>query len=190
MFFVGYFLLYGVPLSFISVINLLFKPYGLEDLQISAFTIVIVLLGMVGSLCASVYIKLTLKYGFALKVIATMSLISMLLICAALSWEWGYAVVLMMGGVLGLSYGPIVPISYDLGCELCFPVGEAQVIGILNGGAMLFTFLLTLITTSTISFSNTKDSLIVMIIFIVIMGLGTGCYYLVKIDLKRRKAEE
>jgi hypothetical protein len=69
-------------------------------------------------------------------------------------------------------------------------VGEAQVIGILNGGAMIFTFVLTIITTSTISFEDSNDSLIVMIILIVIMGLGTILYLLVKIDLKRHNAEK
>lgn len=63
-------------------------------------------------------------------------------------------------------------------------------IGILNGGAMIFTFVLTIITTSTISFEDSNDSLIVMIILIVIMGLGTILYIFVKIDLKRHNAEK
>jgi hypothetical protein len=43
---------------------------------------------------------------------------------------------------MGFLVTPILPLTYDLGCELVFPVGEALVTGILNGGGMLFSFLL------------------------------------------------
>lgn len=55
---------------------------------------------------------------------------------------------------------------------------------------MIFTFILTLITTSTISFSGTSSSMWVMIIYIILMFFGTVTYFFVKIDLKRRNAEK
>jgi len=41
---------------------------------------------------------------------------------------------------MGFLVTPILPLTYDLGCELVFPVGEALVTGILNGGGMIFSF--------------------------------------------------
>lgn len=75
-----------------------------------------IVMGVLGSIAMSLFIKFTLRYGVVLKVIAVMSLLSMILICVVLNTAGGYPVVLLLAGVLGFSYGPIVPISYDLGC--------------------------------------------------------------------------
>jgi len=55
---------------------------------------------------------------------------------------------------LGFSFTPLVPVSYDLGCEISFPIGEAQIIGILNGGAMIFTFIITLSISALVGFGT------------------------------------
>ena len=116
LFFGGYILLYGTCLSFIATSDLFFKPYGFEDIQIAGIAIMAIVMGVLGSIVMSLFIKFTLRYGVVLKVIAVMSLLSMILICVVLNTGGGYPVVLLLAGVLGFSYGPIVPISYDLGC--------------------------------------------------------------------------
>lgn len=60
----------------------------------------------------------------------------------------------------------------------------------LNGGAMILAFLLNLIITSAVKFKSTKQSLIVMIIYIVLVAFGTVFYFFIKIDLRRRNAEK
>lgn len=62
--------------------------------------------------------------------------------------------------------------------------------GILNGGAMILTFLVTLLITSAIGYGTAKQSLLAIVGYIIIMGTGTVLYYFVKIDLRRRKAEK
>lgn len=55
---------------------------------------------------------------------------------------------------------------------------------------MLLTFLMTLLITSIIGYGSAHKSLFVIVAYIIIMALGTVLYYFVKIDLKRRKAEQ
>ena len=55
---------------------------------------------------------------------------------------------------------------------------------------MILAFFITLIISSAISFKTATQSMIVMIIYIVLVAIGTVFYYFVKIDLKRRKAEQ
>ena len=90
--------------------------------------------------------------------------------------------------ILGMGFNliPMVPISYDLGCELSFPVGEAQVVGIVTGGAMLYTVVLTLTITAAVGFGTPIQSAICMIIYISLFLIGGGLYCMVEIKLKRR----
>lgn len=55
---------------------------------------------------------------------------------------------------------------------------------------MIFAFLLTIIISAAVSFKTVKQSLIVMVIYIVLVAVGTVFYYFIKIDLKRRRAEK
>ncbi len=91
---------------------------------------------------------------------------------------------------MGFNLIPMVPISYDLGCELTFPVGEAQVVGIITGGSMIYTVVLTLTISTVVGFGTTMRSSINMIIYIALFACGAVMYSLVKIKLKRRDHEQ
>ena len=190
VFFAGYFLVYGTLLSFGSTVNLALRPYGFKDVQIAMFALVLIVSGVIGSIAWSIFLEKTNRYKFTIRALTTISMGIMVAICIALNTGAHPAMVFVLGGLIGLNITPLLPVSYDLGCELCFPIGEAQVTGILNGGAMILTFLCTLLVTSTIGYGTSKKSLFVIIAYITIMGLGTVFYYFVKIDLKRRKAEQ
>jgi hypothetical protein len=84
----------------------------------------------------------------------------------------------------------MVPISYDLGCELTFPVGEAQVVGIITGISMLYTALLTLSISSGVGFGTTKQSGICMIVYVTLFIIGALLYWSVDIKLLRRDHEQ
>lgn len=96
----------------------------------------------------------------------------------------------MLGGAVGFTITPLIPISFDLGCELAFPIGEAQIIGLLNGGSMILAFILTSIITAAIKFQTQAQATMAMIVYIVLVAAGSICFFFLKIDLKRRKAEQ
>lgn len=94
--------------------------------------------------------------------------------------------------ILGMGFNlvPMVPVSYDLGCELTFPVGEAQVVGIITGISMLYTVVLTLTISSAVGFGTAKQSGICMIVYVILFILGSILYCTVNINLKRRDHEQ
>ncbi len=87
---------------------------------------------------------------------------------------------------MGFNLIPMVPISYDVGCELTFPVGEAQVVGIITGGSMIYTVVLTLSISAAVGFGSPLQSAINMIVYISLFLLGAIFYALVDIVLKRK----
>ena len=80
-----------------------------------------------------------------------------------------------------------MPVCYELGCELAFPMGEATVTGLLNGGALLWTFLASAFATSVVGYSSAKSSELIMIIFNIFVGLASLSFLFVKVELKRKK---
>ncbi len=80
-------------------------------------------MGVAGSIIWSLYLKKTTNYKLTIRAIPTISVIVMIFICIALSAHAFIASVFILGGAVGFSITPILPISYDLGCELSFPIG-------------------------------------------------------------------
>lgn len=48
--------------------------------------------------------------------------------------EAGFVVFAIGMSLIGLNMLPIIPLSFDLGCELSFPIGEAITVGTLMTG--------------------------------------------------------
>jgi hypothetical protein len=143
-------------------------------------------MGVCGSIVWSLYLKRTTNYKFTIRAIPTISLIFMTIICFLLALNAKPFLIFFVGGAIGFNVIPILPISYDLGCELSFPIGEAQVTGFINGGAMIVAFFMALAITSAINFDTPEKSTIVMVIYITLMSFGTVLYYFIKIERKRR----
>jgi MFS family permease len=99
------------------------KPYNYSDFQIALFAVILILMGVIGAIIWSLYLKKTTNYKFTIRAIPSISVIVMIGICIALNAGAPTAVVFILGGAVGFSVTPIMPISYDLGCELSFPVG-------------------------------------------------------------------
>jgi len=91
--------------------------------------------------------------------------------------------------ILGILLTPLYAVSYDLGCETSFPVGEAQVTGILNAGGSLSAFILILIIQTTIGFGTTDQSINTFYVLLSVAISGAVCYVFVKNILLRMEAE-
>lgn len=59
----------------------------------------------------------------------------------ALYYVKQFYVLLTLSIALGASLTPLLPLSFDFGCEIVFPVGEAQVTGILMTGGQVIGIL-------------------------------------------------
>ncbi len=184
-------LLYGTFLSFGSTSNYLFKSYNFEDTQIAIFGVCLLVSGVAGSVVYTIYIKKTIKYKNAIVCATTLAIIFMVTngILMNVVPEQKILISFLILG-MGFNLVPMVPISYDLGCELTFPVGEAQVVGIIAGLSMIYTAILSLTISSAVGFGTAKQSGICMIIYIILFMMGSVLYCTVDIKLKRRDHEQ
>jgi hypothetical protein len=79
--------------------------------------------GTVGAILVSVYIKRTFNFKVALRSITVASFGVLLLLCLWLNTVNGKVGTTIIISLLGFVLTPLVPVSYDLGCELAFPLG-------------------------------------------------------------------
>jgi hypothetical protein len=170
---------------------MLFKSYNFEDIQIAIFGVCLLVSGVVGSIVYTIYIKKTIKYKNTIVCATTLALIFMItngILMNVVPEQKILLSFLILG--MGFNLVPMVPVSYDLGCELTFPVGEAQVVGIIAGVSMIYTVVLTLTISSAVGFGTAKQSGICMIIYIILFIIGSVLYCTVDIKLKRREHEQ
>jgi predicted MFS family arabinose efflux permease len=74
------------------------------------------IMGVLGSIAFSIYIKKTSNYKKALRAIVIFSLIAMSLLFAWLNVSASIAITLILIGALGFVCTPVITICYDLGC--------------------------------------------------------------------------
>ncbi len=192
LFALGYMIFFGTVTTLGSLSNMIFKPYGFLDIQIAIFAIAIIFAGVPGSMSFACYLKNSkskYKYKKVITLITVLTLVFEGLVCLLLNAQIHFALQLLLVFSLGFTFIPLIPVSYDLGCELAFPVGEALVTGILNGGAMIFTFMFSIILSSSIGFGTIQASNLIFIIFMSFAFVGTVILAAVKMSgskLKRK----
>jgi hypothetical protein len=103
---------------------MLFKPYGFEDTQIAIFGVCLLVSGILGSVIYTIYIKKTIKYKNAIVCCCGFAVAFILTNCLLMNYATSQRLLISFM-ILGMGFNliPMVPISYDLGCELAFPVG-------------------------------------------------------------------
>lgn len=128
--FAGFVFFYGTLLTFAAIVNFLFKPYGFSDvnmtiiqIQISLFGIGMLFCGVAGSIMLSLYVKKTLKYRFVFQVCTGAALVITILTTLMLNTKPSVFLSLVCVSFMGFLVTPILPLTYDVGCEIAFPVG-------------------------------------------------------------------
>lgn len=185
-FFPAYCLGYGTFISFATNSNFIIKPYEYTDVQIAVNGVLLMVIGTAGAILFSLYLKKTYNYKLALRVTSVGSFVMLLVLCMWLNTANVKAVTAIIIAIMGFVVTPTVPICYDLGCELSFPMGEAQVTGLLNGGALLWAFISSAFVSSVIGYGSTKSSFLIIIILSIFILLSAVLFFFVKIDLKRQ----
>jgi sugar phosphate permease len=80
-------------------------------------------IGTIGAILFSLYIKKSFNYKRALRIISLGSTTMLLIFCLWMLTVNQKFISTVIISVLGFMITPIVPVSYDLGCELAFPIG-------------------------------------------------------------------
>ena len=87
---------------------------------------------------------------------------------------------------------PLIPLSFDYGCEIMFPIGEAQVSGIILNAGQIMGLVFIIIAQSVFDLSSdNKDSAfntMFMVNLILLLCCLTYCFF--NSPLKRTKLEQ
>jgi len=146
--------------------------------------------GAVGAICFSFYIKKTFNYSTAIKVIAVGSTLLLIFLCVWLNTTNGKILTTVIISMMGFIVTPLIPLCYDLGCELSFPLGEAQVTGLLNGGAMIWAFIASTFVSTIFGYGTKGSSLTTMgALSMFILG-GSILFFCIHMNLKRQSFEQ
>lgn len=125
-----------------------------------------------------------------LKGLAILSILLLTVGLLGLRYSFPFWSFVLLFALLGLLITPLYAISYDLGCETSFPIGEAQVTGVLNMGGNLCAFILILIIQTSIGFGTREQSITSFIVLLSLGIAGTIFYIFVKNILLRSEAEK
>lgn len=137
MFFSGCFLGEGTIICLAINLNFIIKLYGYEDLEIAIDGLFMIFFGIIGAFLFIIYIRKTLLYKISLGFTCLGSAFFLGILCLWLNSFNGKAITTILLSLLSLIAAPIIPICYDLGCELTFPMGETLATVIVNGTALL-----------------------------------------------------
>jgi FLVCR family feline leukemia virus subgroup C receptor-related protein len=144
-----------------------------------AFTI---FFGLVGSLVAGVIVD---KKRIFKKILVIILLGSMLsgIGFAFILFTKSFVLVAIGASLFGFFIVAILPISYDFGCELTFPVGEAMTGGILNLSGQIVGIVTTLIV-GTLTF----EPLLANLFNAGVLGIGLiSAIFIKEVLLRQRK---
>jgi drug/metabolite transporter (DMT)-like permease len=114
---------YGSFQTFATSANLLIKPFGASDIDISIAAVCLILLGTLGAVIGSIIIKKYRCYKLVLRVCCVGSLACIIFFAIQLLTIDSIRLIQVNVGVLGFFLTPIIPVSYEIGCEIAFPIG-------------------------------------------------------------------
>lgn len=80
-------------------------------------------IGLVGSVVFSLYVEKTERYKRVFMFCCIMSICALLVFSFNLYYFQIFAVSLVVVTVMGLTLTPLMPLSFDFGCEIVFPIG-------------------------------------------------------------------
>mmetsp|Transcript_25736 Transcript_25736/g.45199 ORF Transcript_25736/g.45199 Transcript_25736/m.45199 type:complete len:426 (-) Transcript_25736:950-2227(-) len=162
-----------------TLVAQLTEPYGFNSFDSSVFGAVLIIFGLIG---AGVMATIVGKYRSYKR-----GLVSLYIGGVVVSTAFAFS--LLLGNlyitaaacsVFGFVMIPVLPISYDFGCELTYPVGEAMTGGLLNAGGQIWGIIQILITNLLL-----KWPFLANIIAPVFLIVGMVFSFFVNQDLKR-----
>ncbi|CAG9325767.1 unnamed protein product [Blepharisma stoltei] len=174
----------GTQNTLATIIELIGKPYGFSSAAVSLFAALSITFGLIGDAIASKIVTKMLKFKLFCLIIGCLSIIAFGIFTLTLPIG-SIAITAISICLVGFLLMPMLPISYELGCELTFPIGEAMAGGLLNCGGTIFGIL-----EVGIAYLLNNQPIASCIICIIGLLIGTVSIFLVKEDLKRIRQEK
>lgn len=173
-----------------TMIQPLITHYGFSSVpttqaDVSLFGALIIISGLIGSAVICLVVTKTHAYKrtiLCLFVTATCFSVVYVFTLSLKSLPVTACVIFVMGFVLT----PVLPVSYELGCEITYPIGEEMSGGLLNTGGQVVGILQVGVMTALLEYVSSFVANVQIIGFI---GVGTVGALLVKEELVRAKKD-
>lgn len=160
-------LVQGALNSLATLLDLISRPYGFSSFDNSIFGGLLIICGLIGAGIVGTIVTITHKYKLTSILTCLITLATFIAFIFTLSFE---SLIITSIGValLGLTLTPILPISYEYGVELTYPVGEAMTGGLLNAGGQL-------IGIGEVGLAYLLQNSPIIILLICAGGIAIGC---------------
>jgi hypothetical protein len=139
---VSFSLVLGVFNGLATLVEPLIQPFGYGSDDSSVIGGLLIGLGVLGSIIFGVVIEKTLAYKKVIVCLTLMGVLMMLSMGVCFYYEMSLTLVGVAMGALGFVLVPVMPLSFELACEISFPVGEALAAGMLVTGGQLVGIIL------------------------------------------------
>lgn len=122
----GTFNIYG------SLLDNIMDCFGYSTDEVSYLAATMMVVGIVSAALFGLYIEKTLKYYLIFKVLAFLGLV----VCVGLplilaTFKYNFPLTMLLIAMMGIVFIPFMPLTFDYGCDILFPAGEAQITGCL-----------------------------------------------------------
>ena len=185
----GFFALsYGSLNALSIVLNILLDPYGYTGFDTSLIGAVLIIFGLLGSAIVCLYVAATNKYKFSL-IICTIGYFMAVLMIGFCAFSYNVYIVLIPVIFLGFFGFPILPICFELGCEVTFPVGEAFSTGLLVSSSQILATIATVVLEFAFTEQTKESSAICFGIFFALVVAGMYFLVIMKEEFKRKEFE-
>lgn len=153
------------------VINILLDPYGYSGFDTSLVGLVLIIFGLIGSGVVCFYVAATGKYKLTL-ILCTIGYFMAILMIGFGAFSYNVYVVLVPIIFLGFFGFPILPISFEVGCEVTFPVGEAFSTGLMVSFSQVLATVATIVLEFAFTNQTKESAAICFGVFFILTLLG------------------
>ena len=121
-----------------SLLDNVLDCYGFSSDEVSYLAAAMMATGIISAALFGLYIEKTLKYYVIFKVLAFLAVLQCVGFPLALGIEkYNFPLIMILSILQGVVFIPFMPLSFDFGCDILFPAGEAQITGCLMAAGNL-----------------------------------------------------
>lgn len=119
-----------------TIVDLLIKPFGYDESDSGVLGALLIVAGLIGAGLLGWYVEVTKFYKFSI-ILCLIGFMSSIFMNIFVLYSYRFVFCGIACFLMGFAALPLLPLSFDLACELTFPIGEAMTTGLLMTGGQI-----------------------------------------------------